>query len=78
MVWWKYAVVNILHIVWWMSDVLDAWCGGCLCGGCLVWWMSVCVGCRTILTDNHIQLVIVLCLFLVLLLKVTFLLSVQV
>ena len=42
-------------MVWWMSDVVDVWCGGCpvwwmsgvvdvlfypWCGGCLVWWMS--------------------------------------
>ena len=38
-------------LVWWMSGVVDVWCGGCLiwwmsdvvdvrCGGCLVWWMS--------------------------------------
>ena len=45
----------ILHMVWWMSGVVDVWCGGCLvwwmsgvvdvwCGGCpilhMVWWMS--------------------------------------
>ena len=42
-------------MVWWMSGVVDVWCGGCpvwwmsgvvdvlfytRCGGCLVWWMS--------------------------------------
>ena len=40
-------------LLWWMSSVVDVWCGGCLCGGCrtilflhtvcggfLVWWMS--------------------------------------
>ena len=42
-------------LVWWMSDVVDVWCGGCpvwwmsgvvdvWCGGCpilhMVWWMS--------------------------------------
>ena len=25
----------ISHTVWWMSDVVDVWCSGCL-----VWWMS--------------------------------------
>ena len=44
-----------LLMVWWMSGVVDVWCGGCpvwwmsgvvdvlfytRCGGCLVWWMS--------------------------------------
>ena len=47
---WKMYIV-----VWWMSGVVDVWCGGCpvwwmsgvvdvlfytRCGGCLVWWMS--------------------------------------
>ena len=37
-------------MVWWLSGVVDVWCGGCpfftqgvvdvWCGGCLVWWMS--------------------------------------
>ena len=41
--------------MWWMSGVVDVWCGGCpilpkvwwmsgvvdvWCGGCPVWWMS--------------------------------------
>ena len=43
-------------MVWWLSGVVDVWCGGCpilhtvwwmsgvmdvWCGGSLVWWMSV-------------------------------------
>ena len=51
------GVVDVLFLpmVWWMSGVVDVWCGGCpvwwmsgvvdvlfysWCGGCLVWWMS--------------------------------------
>ena len=47
--------VLFLPMVWWMSGVVDIWCGGCpvwwmsgvvdvlfysWCGGCLVWSMS--------------------------------------
>ena len=48
-------------MVWWMSSVVDVWCGGCpifyqWCGGCLVWWMSDvvdvwCGGC--LLSEDH-------------------------
>ena len=41
MVWSMSGVANVLfyrqcggYLVWWMFDVVDIWCGGCLCGGC--------------------------------------------
>ena len=28
-------VQYFLHIVWWMSNVMNVWCGECLCDECL-------------------------------------------
>merc|ERR1712208_238171 len=39
-VWWMSGVVDVWCggcLVWWMSDVVDVWCGGCPVWSGLVW-----------------------------------------